>query len=58
MERQKTRMKMTFTNHNGCLPVGERVIVLSVDEKKQEIKLADPFDREWVVPMAYVFLPE
>jgi hypothetical protein len=53
---KKTRMMGTFTNHNGCLPDGERVIVISVNEEKQEVKLADPFDREWIVPISYVNL--
>jgi len=53
---KKTRMMETFTNHNGCLPVGERVIVISVNEEKQEVKVADPFDREWIVPLSSVNL--
>jgi len=53
---KKTRMMETFTNHNGCLPEGERVIVISVNEEKQEVKVTDPFDREWIVPISYVKL--
>jgi hypothetical protein len=54
---KKTKMKKTFNNHRGCLPAGERVIVISADEKKQEIRLKDPFDIEWIVPMEFVFYP-
>ena len=53
---KKTTMKETFTNHNGCLPKEERVIVISVNEEKQEVKVTDPFDREWIVPISYVKL--
>ena len=48
-------MKKTFNNHRGCLPVGERVIVISENQKKQEITVADPFGTEWIVPKEYVF---
>ena len=53
---KRTTMKETFTNHNGCLPEGERVIVISVNEEKHAVKVADPFDREWIVPISYVNL--
>jgi hypothetical protein len=53
---KRTTMKETFTNHNGCLPKGERVIVISVIEQKHEVKVADPFDREWIVPLSSVNL--
>jgi hypothetical protein len=47
-------MKETFNNHKGCLPIGERVIVISVDKKKQETTIVDPFGTEWVIPSEYV----
>ena len=50
-------MKKTFNNHRGCLLVGDRVTVISVDEKKQEIRVSDPFGIEWVVPKEFVFYP-
>jgi hypothetical protein len=53
---KKTTMKMIFTNHNGCIPQGERVIIISVDNELGEVKLADPFDRQWIVPISYVNL--
>ena len=53
---KRTTMKETFTNNNGCLPKGERVIVISVIEQKHEVKVADPFDREWIVPISSVNL--
>jgi hypothetical protein len=49
-------MKMSYSNHKGSLPVGERVIVISVNEEKQEVRVADPFDREWTVPISSVNL--
>lgn len=53
---KRTTMTKSYHNHNGCLPEGERVIVISVNEQKQEVKVADPFDREWIVPMGSVKL--
>jgi hypothetical protein len=53
---KKTTMKMNYTNHNGCLPKDERVIIISVNETTQEVKIADPFDREWNIPTEYVNL--
>jgi hypothetical protein len=53
---KKTTMKMAFTNHNGCIPQGERVIIISIDNELGEVKLADPFDRIWDVPKTYVNL--
>jgi len=53
---KRTTMKVTFTNHNGSLPEGERVIVTSVNEVKHEVKVIDPFDREWIVPISSVNL--
>jgi hypothetical protein len=49
-------MKKTFNNHKGCLPVGERVIVISENQKKQEITVTDPFGTEWILPSDYVYL--
>ena len=53
---KKTTMMETFTNHKGCLPEGERVIVISEELKKNEITITDPFGTEWVVPSEYVSL--
>jgi hypothetical protein len=53
---QRTTMMKSYSNHKGSLPVGERVIVISVSEEKQEVRLVDPFDREWIVPKSYVNL--
>tara|TARA_B110000483_G_C18007591_1_gene469828 strand:+ start:389 stop:598 length:210 start_codon:yes stop_codon:yes gene_type:complete len=52
---KKTTMKKTFNNHKGCLPIGERVIVISEEVKKNEIKISDPFGTEWIVPKEFVF---
>jgi hypothetical protein len=54
--KKRTTMKKTFNNHRGCLPVGERVIVISENQKKQEITVADPFGTEWTLPIEYVSL--
>lgn len=45
-----------FHQPQWVYPVGERVIVISVNEEKQEVKVTDPFDREWIVPISYVKL--
>jgi hypothetical protein len=55
-KERRTTMKKTFNNHKGCLPVGERVIVISEELKKNEITITDPFGTEWVVPSEYVSL--
>ena len=41
--------------HESQLPVGERVIVISVDEKKQELRVSN-FDREWLVQWSLFFI--
>jgi hypothetical protein len=52
----KTKMKISFSNHNGTLPEGERIIVIGEDTELGELLIVDPFDREWKVPKAYVVL--
>lgn len=53
---KKTTMKQTFNNHNGCLLEGERVLIIQIKEDTGEVKVTDPFDREWIVPILYVNL--
>ena len=50
----KNKNEENLHESQRCLPVGERVIVISV-RKKQELRVSDPFDREWLVPMEFVF---
>ena len=47
-------MKKTFSNHKGSLLEGERLILISEDRKRQEIRVSDPFGIEWAVPLEFV----
>lgn len=52
----KTTMKLSFSNHTGTLPEGERIIVIGENIELNELIVVDPFDRMWKVPKSYVFL--
>jgi len=52
----KVRMMKTFNNHRGSLPEGEMVKVISINESAGSVKVTDPFDREWEIPVTFVDL--
>ena len=51
---RKLNMKKTFSNQKGSLLEGERLILISVNEQKQEVRDSDPFGMEWVVTIEFI----
>ena len=51
---RKLNMKKTFSNHRGSLLEGERLILISVNEQKQEARVTDPFGIDWIVPLEFI----
>jgi len=51
---KRLTMKKTFSNHRGSLLEGERLTLISANEKKQELRVSDPFGMEWVVPIEFI----
>jgi hypothetical protein len=52
----KTKMKISYSNENGTLPEGERIMIIGENIELSEFTVVDPFDREWKVPKSYVVL--
>jgi len=50
----KIEMVKTWNNHRVCLPVGEKVTLISVDKKNGEIEICDPYGDNWKIPISYV----
>ena len=52
MEKIKTKMGKTFSNHRGSLVEGERVTIIKSTDTHHHI--LDPFDVEWIVPLEFI----
>jgi hypothetical protein len=52
MEKIKSKMAKTFSNHRGSLIEGERITIIKSTQSHHHI--LDPFDIEWIVLREFV----
>lgn len=52
MEKIKSKMVKTFSNHRGSLVEGERVTIINSTDTHYNI--LDPFEVEWVIPKEFL----